>query len=119
MNIITVAGNVGQGGELKTTKGDPMLKFSVADSKKYKDKESCQWFNCTIWGKRAEGLEPYIKKGDAITVIGELEVREYEGKDGTKKTSLDVRVLEVKLQGGKKEARQPGDDSEEDEADEV
>jgi single-strand DNA-binding protein len=99
MNTITVAGNVGQQPEMRSLQnGDSVLSFSVADSQKSKAGETTTWFRCVIFGKRAEALVQHINKGDRVTIVGTLAVREYEGKHG-KATSLDVRVSEIALQG--------------------
>lgn len=109
MNSITVAGNLGQDAELKTTKdGETMLKFSVADKLFAKQGEDpgVQWFNCTLFGKRGTKLAEFLKKGTPVTVVGSFEMRTYEIQ-GEYKKSLDVRVSEVALQGGKREGGPP------------
>lgn len=103
-NQISVAGNVGGTPELKAMQGgDMVLSFSLADNQKIKGEEKVQWFRCALFGKRAEALAPHIKSGSTLTVWGTLNVREYEGKNG-KGTSLDLRVSEIALQGGKRDA---------------
>lgn len=96
MKQITIAGRTGKDGELRRAQnGDPVLSFSVAVDDGYGDKKSTMWFDCSVWGKRAEALSPHIAKGTALTVSGDLSKREHEGK-----TYLTVRVNEVTLQGG-------------------
>ena len=102
MNSITVAGQLGKDAEVRfLSNGDPVAGFSVADSQG-KDKPTI-WWNCSLFGKRAESLAPYLVKGQAVTVSGTLTEREYE-KDGVKRKSMDLRVNDVALQGGKREA---------------
>lgn len=98
MKTITVAGRTGKPGELRHTQGgDAVLSFSVAVDDGYGDKKSTMWFDCSVWGKRAAALEPYIVKGMPLTVSGDLGQRVHEGK-----TYLTIRVSEVTLQGGEK-----------------
>lgn len=106
MNSITVAGQLGKDAELRALNtGDSVVSFSVADSQG-KDKPTI-WWSCTIWGKRAEALAQYLVKGQAVTVIGTVTEREYTDKEGNKRKAMDVRVGEIALQGGKREAEQP------------
>ena len=101
MNSITVAGQLGKDVEVRfLTNGDPVAGFSVADSQG-KDKPTI-WWNCSLFGKRVESLAPYLVKGQAVTVTGTVTEREWE-KDGVKRKSMDVRVNDVALQGGKRE----------------
>ena len=103
MNIITVAGTLGRDAEIrKMPNGDPVASFSIADSQG-KDKPTI-WWNCQLFGKRAESLAPYLLKGGAVTVAGTVTEREWNDKDGQKRKSMDIRVSEVALQGGRKDA---------------
>ena len=105
MNIITIAGQLGRDAEQRfLPNGDAVASFSVADSQG-KDKPTI-WWNCSIFGKRAESLAQYLTKGQAVTVTGSVSQREYTDKDGNKRTSMDVRVTDIALQGGKREAAQ-------------
>lgn len=101
MNSITVAGNLGRDAELRhLTDGTPVCSFSVADSQG-KDKPSI-WWNCSLFGKRGESLQKYLVKGQTVTVAGNVSEREWTDKDGQKRKSMDVRVNDVALQGGKR-----------------
>lgn len=102
MNVITVAGQLGRDAEIKyMANGDPIASFSVADSQG-KDKTTI-WWNCSLFGKRAESLCNYLVKGQAVTVSGVVTEREYTDKDGTPKKAMQIRVNDVALQGGKRE----------------
>ena len=102
MNFITIAGNVGKAPEMRQLQsGDSVLQFSVADNWTEKGEKKTAWYSCSIWGERAIKLQPHIKRGDNITVCGQLRPREYEAKDGTLRMSFDVRVTDVALQGAK------------------
>lgn len=102
MNSITIAGQLGKDAEIKyLNNGDPVASFSVADSQG-KDKPTI-WWRCSLFGKRADSLAPYLLKGQAVTVIGTLTEREYTDKDGMQKKAQEVRVNDVALQGGKRE----------------
>ncbi len=106
MNSITITGQLGKDAELRTTpKGEQVLGFSVADSQG-RDKPTI-WWNCQLWGKRAESLAQYLTKGQAVTVIGTVSQRTYQDKQGMEKTAVEVRVNDLALQGGKREENAP------------
>jgi single-strand DNA-binding protein len=103
MNAITIAGGLGRDAEIKyLNNGDPICSFSVADSQG-RDKGTI-WWNCSLFGKRAEALSQYLTKGQSVTVVGTITEREWQDKEGNKRKSMDVRVSEIALQGGRKEA---------------
>ena len=81
--------------------GDAVASFSVADSQG-KDKPTI-WWNASLFGKRAESLAPYLTKGQAVTVSGSVTEREWTDKEGGKRKSMDVRVQDIALQGGRKD----------------
>jgi single-strand DNA-binding protein len=102
MNSITIVGGLGRDAEIKyLNNGDPICNFSVADSQG-RDKGTI-WWNCTLFGKRGEALAQYLTKGQSVTVVGSITEREWE-KDGVKRKSMDVRVSEIALQGGRKDS---------------
>jgi single-strand DNA-binding protein len=103
MNSITIVGGLGRDAELKyLNNGDPICNFSVADSQG-RDKGTI-WWNCTLFGKRGEALAQYLTKGQSVTVVGTITEREWQDKEGAKRKSMDVRVSEIALQGGRKDA---------------
>ena len=106
MNNITIAGQLGKDAETRyLPNGDPVASFSVADSQG-KEKPTI-WWSCQLFGKRAESLAPYLVKGQAVTVTGNVTEREYTDKNGNQRKSMDVRVSDLALQGGKREAQAP------------
>lgn len=102
MNSLTIAGQLGKDAETRyLPNGDPVASFSVADSQG-KDKPTI-WWRCSLFGKRAESLAPYLVKGQAVTVSGTVTEREYTDKDGHQRKAQEVRVQDVALQGGRRE----------------
>jgi single-strand DNA-binding protein len=84
MQKLFLAGNCGKDAELRTLgNGDPVLNFSLAiDNGKDRDgnRRDSTWYDCSLFGKRAAGLAPHIRKGDRLTLIGRPTVRVHEGK---------------------------------------
>ena len=102
MNNITIAGQLGKDAEQRSLNdGTAILSFSVADSQG-RDKPTI-WWRCSLFGKRAESLAQYLTKGQAVTVSGQITEREYQ-KDGVTMKAMDVRVADIALQGGKRDA---------------
>ena len=99
MQQLTIAGNVGKDAELRRTgNGDAVLGFSVAvDNGKDKNgnKRDSTWFDCSIWGKRAESLERYITKGTKVVLTGRPTAREHNGK-----AYLGISVNDLTFMGG-------------------
>ena len=99
MQLLTIAGTVGRDAELRRTQnGDAVLGFSVAvDNGKDKNgnKRDATWFDCSLWGKRAEALERHITKGKKLTLWGRPKVRAHDGK-----AYLGLSVDDFTFQGG-------------------
>lgn len=116
VNVWTYSGRVGADAELrKTASGEPVLSFRVCNKVGFGDRAIDQWVDNSYWGKRAEAVASYIKKGDFITVSGELKLESFERRDGTPGSKLAVRVNDLDLAarqdgGGQSEARGNRDD---------
>ena len=99
MQSLTIAGNVGKDAVLRRTQsGDPVLSFSLAvDNGKDKQgqKRDATWFDCSIWGKRAEALESHITKGSKLALRGRPTARAHEGK-----AYLGISVDDLTFMGG-------------------
>lgn len=97
--LLVIAGNVGKDAVLRRTQGgDDVLNFSVAVSNG-KDKDGndrpSTWFDCSLWGPRAEKLQRYITKGCKLTVTGRPTARAHEGK-----AYLGLTVNDLTFMGG-------------------
>jgi len=101
-NRITIVGYLGRDAEqLFTPQGLAVASFSVATTDKRRDKETTTWFRCTLFGKQAEAVAPYLTKGKLVYAEGQLRQEEYTDKNGVTKTSLEVNVTSLQLLGGK------------------
>jgi single-strand DNA-binding protein len=107
MNVFNFTARIGKDCEIRyTNAGVAIVNFTAAVSSGYGDKELTTWVNCSMFDKRGEAVSPYLLKGTQIAVSGELTNRKYTDKSGSEKYSLDVRVNDVTLLGGKQEAQQ-------------
>lgn len=107
MNVFSFTGNLGNQAEQRYTQGgDSIVSFSVAVKSGFGDKAVTTWVRCTIFGKRGESVLPYLNKGQLVGVSGEFSAREWDDKEGQKRTSVEVRVNDLTLLGGKSEGQQ-------------
>ncbi len=104
MNKIIIIGNLGRDPELNyTPSGTAMTKFSVADSRRWRDKQSGEqreettWFNVVAWDQLAETCNQYLHKGSKVFIEGRMTSRKYTDKDGNERTAWDVRALEMQM----------------------
>lgn len=99
-NKVNLIGRLGAKPEMRKVgeKGYALTRFSLAINESYKDKVSGEWKNNTVWhvvtawGKTAEKMCDSLDKGTEIALEGKLVQKEYELKDGTKRSSVEVEV---------------------------
>ena len=105
MNKYTFSGNLTKDAEQVLTKsGIAMLRFTVAVNSGWGDKKHCDFVNCVIFGKRAEGkLSTFLVKGKSVSGIGGLILSEREYEDNTYH-NLECTVDELELHGGREES---------------
>ncbi len=101
MNKVILIGNLTRDPELtETPSGVAVCRFSIAVSRDYANSDGTRetdFFNITVWRGRAENCGKYLKKGNKVAVIGSLQNRTYEDKDGIKRTVTDVVANEVEF----------------------
>src|SRR5690606_3911649 len=100
-NSVNLIGNVGKDLELKYTgSGTAYAHMNVAVNKRYKDKDTGEtktitnWFNLTLWAKKAEILSKIVRKGSQVAVSGELVAKTKDGEDGKKIYTYEIKVDE-------------------------
>lgn len=90
---ITAIGNLaGDAEQSFTPNGNVVSKFTVASNTKRGNEERVRWFRCSLWGKQAETLTPFLKKGKLVAVSGAFDFREYTKTDGSTGSSLEINV---------------------------
>ena len=110
LNQVTLMGRITHDLELKTSQsGANYINFSIAIDRNYnKNREERQtdFIPISAFGKQAEFVAKYFKKGSAIIVCGRLQSDSYTDKDGNKRTSYTVVANEISFCEGKKEENQ-------------
>jgi single-strand DNA-binding protein len=107
-NKVVLMGNLTRDPELRTTpNGQNVASFSLAVNRSWKNangeqQEAVDYIDCNIWGKPAEIITQYMKKGSGILVSGRLQQRSWE-QEGQKRSKVEVVVEDFNFVGG------PGD----------
>jgi len=111
MNRVILAGHIGIDPELKYMEGsgNAMLRFRLATSERWKDKrtgekqERTEWHTVIMWGTRAEALNKHLAKGQAVLIEGKIQNRQWEDKDGNKRTTTEIVAHNLEFCGGRRE----------------
>ena len=94
MNTVSLAGRLTSDPRTKMTSSDLMIaSFTLAVDRKGKDK-GADFIPCKAFGKTAETIAQYVKKGSMIGITGRIQTGSYDAKDGTKRYTTDVVVNE-------------------------
>ena len=103
INIVTISGNLTRDPELRQAGNTSILSFGVAVNDRRRNPQSGQWesvpnfVDCTIFGTRADALAGLLHKGSKVAIDGKLRYSSWEGKDGKKRSKLEVVVNELEL----------------------
>ena len=98
MNRITLIGNLTKDPETRTTpNGNTVCTFTVAVNRKKVSEPQTDFFRVNAWGKLGELCARFLGKGRKVAVVGELQARTYDNKDGKTMLSLDVVADEVEF----------------------
>ena len=101
MNKVFMIGNMTKDPELsETNSGIAVCRFSIAVNRRRTSADAEQqtdFFNVTAWRGLAETIARYCKKGNKVAVSGQIQIRQYEDREGAKKTSVDVVAEEVEF----------------------
>ena len=115
LNCVVLMGRLTADPELRTTSsGLSVTSFSVAVDRSYAkrgEEKTTDFINVTAWRSTAEFITKYFHKGSMIAVQGSLQTRNYEDKNGNKRTAYDVVADQVSFCGSKAESGTYGNDT--------
>ncbi|HNE50458.1 MAG TPA: single-stranded DNA-binding protein [Chitinophagales bacterium] len=106
-NQVQLIGNLGKKPEIKTFGTDKKFAtFSVATSDYYYDNKGdrqtqTQWHNVVVWGKQVDVVEKFLDKGSEVALTGKIVYRQYEDKEGVKRTITEINANDILLLGKK------------------
>jgi single-strand DNA-binding protein len=107
VNKVILVGRLGRDPETRYTGGgQAVANFSVATDETYKDKagdrqKRTEWHKIVVWGKQAEIAQQYLKKGSLIFIEGRIQSREWQDKEGQKRTSFEIIANNFRMLGGR------------------
>ena len=111
VNKVIIVGNLGRDPEIRyMPSGDAIANIAVATSFKSKDrntgeqKEITEWHRISFFGRLAEIVGQYLKKGSSVYVEGRLQTRKYTDKDGVEKYATDIVAENMQMLGGRQGA---------------
>jgi single-strand DNA-binding protein len=110
VNKVILLGNLGADPEVNfLPSGDTVMNFRMATSMRWNDKnsgekkEETEWHRVTVFGKTAEALSQYLKKGKQVFVEGRLRTRKYNDKDGIERYATEIVASSIQLVGARGE----------------
>ncbi|HEY6264565.1 MAG TPA: single-stranded DNA-binding protein [Candidatus Acidoferrum sp.] len=109
VNKVILVGRLGRDPETRYTGGgQAVANFSVATDESYKDKNGerqkrTEWHKIVVWSKLAEIAQQYLKKGSLLYLEGRLQTREWQDKEGQKRTTTEIVATNFRMLGGRSE----------------
>lgn len=105
MNYVIMMGRLTKDPEIRyTNSGKTIGSFSIAVERRFKSEgqPEADFFNCTTFGKQAEFVERYLKKGTKIILAGEIQNNNYKDKNGNQQYSVQIMVNVLEFAESKK-----------------
>lgn len=98
MNKVILIGNLTRDPELTEVKGVSLCKFTIAVNKYVGGGEKkADFFNIVAWRDLADRCGKYLNKGNKVGIVGSIEIREFEDKQGNKRTAVDISAQDVEF----------------------
>jgi single-strand DNA-binding protein len=107
VNKVILVGRLGRDPETRYTGGgQAVANFSIATDETYKDRNGerqkrTEWHKIVVWAKQAEIAQQYLKKGSLIYLEGRIQSREWQDKEGQKRTSFEIVATNFRMLGGR------------------
>ena len=103
INYVIIAGNLTKDPVFRqTTNSTPVVNFSIASNRKYKDstdqwQEDVCYVGIVAWNKLAESCRDRLKKGYAVLVDGELQSRSWKSEDGHNRSIVEIKARRIQF----------------------
>lgn len=108
LNQAQIIGHLGKDPEVRYLPGgEAVANFSIATTEKWKDKnsgeqrEETEWHRISVFGRLAEIVGEYLKKGSLVFIQGKIKTRKYTDKDGAERYATEIRAETMKMLGGR------------------
>jgi len=105
VNKVILVGNLGRDPEVRFTQGgSPVANFTLATNEVWNDKagarqERTEWHRVVAWGKTAEIARDHLSKGKQVYIEGSLQTRQWEDRDGNKRSTTEIKANRLVLLG--------------------
>lgn len=110
INTVNISGNLTRDCTKKKAGETPLVEFSVAVNEFRKDKEPyTSFFDCVLFGKRAQGLADYLLKGQKVAVSGRMRQDRWQTQEGENRSKVVVIVQEIEILTPKKQDNEQDD----------
>ncbi|MFM0209491.1 single-strand binding protein [Burkholderia sp. GAS332] len=117
VNKVILVGNLGADPEVRyLPSGDAVANIRLATTDRYKDKasgemkEATEWHRVAFFGKLAEIVNQYLKKGSSVYLEGRIRTRKWQAQDGTDRYSTEIVADQMQMLGGRGGSTGGGDD---------
>jgi single-strand DNA-binding protein len=117
VNKVILVGNLGADPEVRyLPSGDAVANIRLATTDRYKDKasgemkEMTEWHRVSFFGRLAEIVNEYLKKGSSVYIEGRIRTRKWQAQDGTDRYSTEIVADQMQMLGGRGGASAGGDD---------
>lgn len=106
MNKVILIGRLTADPEVRQTQsGENVSSFSIAVDRRFSKERKADFINCVAWGNTCNFLNKFFRKGNRLAVIGRLETRSWEDKQGNKRYSTEVTVEEIEFVESKSDSK--------------
>ncbi len=105
MNKVLLVGNLTRDPELSTVGANnaSVCRFAIAVNRRVSGNQETDFYNVTAWRALGENCAKFIKKGSKVAICGDIQIRNYEDKEGNKRTSVEVTATDVEFLNRKDE----------------
>jgi len=115
MNQVNIIGNLGAKPELRYIPGgDAVCEMRVATTERWRSngekREHTEWHRVILWGAMGENAARYLDKGSKVRVTGRLRTRQWEDREGVKRSTTEIRADEVEYLTAARHSDQPAAD---------
>ena len=109
VNKAILVGRLGRDPETRyTSAGQAVCNYTLATDETYKDRSGerqkrTEWHRIVVWGKQAEIAQQYLHKGSLIFVEGRIQTRQWDDREGQKRTTMEIVATNFRMLGGRGE----------------
>lgn len=109
VNKVILVGRLGHDPETRyTSSGQAVCNFTLATDETYKDRagerqKRTEWHRIVVWAKQAEIAQKYLRKGSLIFLEGRIQTRQWDDREGQKRTTVEIVASNFRMLGGRGE----------------